>query len=65
MPSMGPGESSWEGDSIQLAYRGSWADVGPKNTRAVMGALFILRQGPGTDVCSVVTLHMPSTGNLA
>ena len=38
---MGWGEISWEGDSIWLAYCGSWADIGPKNIHAVIGALFI------------------------
>ena len=38
---MGPGKSSSEGDSICLAYFGSWADIEPKNTHAVIGALFV------------------------
>ena len=65
VPGMGPGESSQEGDSIWLAYCGSWADIEPKNTCAVTGALLIPRQGPGDYICSVVTLHTLSTGNLA
>ena len=46
MPGMGPRERSWEGDSIWLAYCGSWVDVGPRNTHAVKGVLFIPKQGP-------------------
>ena len=65
VPGMGLGESSQEGDSIGLTYCGSWSDVRPKNTHAVMGVLFTLKQGPGDDIYSVITLHTPSTRNLA
>ena len=41
VPGMDLGESSQEGDSIWLAYCSSLADIGPKNTHAGMGALFI------------------------
>ena len=36
-----PRESSWEGHSAWLAYCGSKANVGPKNTRIPAGAQFI------------------------
>ena len=40
MPGMGPGEDSWEGTLYSL-LTGSVAGMGPKNTLASTGVLFI------------------------
>ena len=58
VPGMGPGESSWEGHFVWLAYCGCKANVGPKNTHIPAGAQFIRglpKRGSCDDVHSVVT----------
>ena len=61
----GPRKSSREGDSLWLANCGSKVDIGPKNTDALVGALFIVRayQNRILVMMFVVSshLHAPST----
>ena len=63
---MGLGESSWEGNSIGLAYCGTKANMGPKNIPA--GAQFIGRGYQNEVLMMMFTvssqLHAPSTGGL-
>ena len=63
-----PGGELMGRDSVLLAYCGSMAGIGLKNTRASMGALFIgwdyQKWGPGDDMHSVITPHMTSAGIL-
>ena len=59
VPRMGPEESSWERHSIQLAYCGPKANMGPIEHPHTHGYVIhrfgLPKQGSSDDICSVVT----------